>query len=197
MKIYCRILENLEISEGFDIIRRYFVMNGFDGALTALGIIFGSFLVAVHEPISLIMTGMGASIAMGISGFWIAYLTETAERERDLQELEDQMIKDLRGTEVAEAHFLTSLIISLVDGLSPFLFSLISIIPFFLVLLGFFGMNTGYLIAFVLIVIEVLVLGFFLGAVSNQNKIMYALKTLTALIAVVILTFLLGVVEGL
>ncbi|MFX1255160.1 MAG: hypothetical protein ACFFCZ_26405 [Promethearchaeota archaeon] len=194
MKAYRHIQEDLEIAEGGGILRRYFVMNGFDGALTSLGIILGFFLSFINggetDPYTLILAGMGASIAMGISGFWIAYLTESAERTKEIKELEDQMISDLSDTEYTDAHFHASIIISFIDGFSPFIFSAISIAPFLFVLLDAIPVQIGYIISFTLILIEVVVLGFFLGAISEQNKIIYALKTSTAFIAVVLLTFL-------
>jgi predicted membrane protein (TIGR00267 family) len=197
MRAYRHIQEDLEIAEGGGILRRYFVMNGFDGALTSLGIIFGAFIAGLKDPHTLILAGMGASIAMGISGFWIAYLTESAERAKEIKELEDQMITDLSDTEYSEAHFHASIIISFIDGLSPFLFSTISIAPFFFVLLEVIPMQIGYIISFTLVLIEVIVLGLFLGAISEQNKIIYALKTSTAFIAVVLLTFLIEFVAAL
>ncbi|MFX0065693.1 MAG: hypothetical protein ACFFC7_26260 [Candidatus Hermodarchaeota archaeon] len=197
MKTYRHIQKDLKLAEGVGILRRYFVMNGFDGALTSLGIVFGAFISGLTDPHTLILAGMGASIAMGISGFWIAYLTESAERSRKIKKLEDQMITDLSDTEYSDAHFHASIVISFIDGFSPFLFSAISITPFLFVLLDAIPIEIGYLTSFVLIGIEVIILGLFLGAISKQNKIIYALKTSTALIAVVLLTYFLGFVEAL
>jgi len=190
------------MTEGENILRRYFVMNGFDGALTALGIILGSMVVTgfVLDPVEsvvsakiLISTGLGASIAMGVSGFWIAYLTETAERTKERKELEEIMVTDLNNTKITKANFWTSLIISAVDGISPFLFSLIAILPFFFVLTGL-TMLAAYIISFSVIFVEVVVLGVFLGAVSKENKLIYVLKILPAALLVAGLTYLLEIV---
>ena len=165
-------------------------MNGFDGALTALGIIIGAY-IAKAEAITLILAGVGASIAMGISGFWIAYLTERAERTRDIKELEQHMVTDLNNTKVAKANLWTAVIISFVDGFSPFIFSIISILPFFFVHVGWITMLVGLIISMVVIFVEVVVLGLFLGAVSKESKIIYALKIIPAAALVAGLTYLL------
>jgi len=178
------------MAEGERILRRYFVMNGFDGALTALGIIIGGY-IAKASPITLILAGLGASIAMGVSGTWIAYLTERAERTRDIKELEEHMVADLNNTRIAKANLWTSLIISIVDGLSPFLFSFLSIVPFFFAHVEWLVMRTAFIISVVVIFIEVVILGLFLGAVSKENKIIYALKIIPAALLVAGLTFLL------
>ncbi|MCG3260519.1 MAG: hypothetical protein H7644_12270 [Candidatus Heimdallarchaeota archaeon] len=179
------------MTEGENILRRYFVMNGFDGALTALGIILGSLIAGnFADPEQLILSGIGASIAMGVSGFWIAYLTEKAERTRERKELEKSMVADLNNTRISKANFWTSIVIGAVDGLSPFIFSLIAISPFFFVLAGL-TMQTAYIISISVILVEVIILGLFLGAVSKENKIFYAIKIIPAALLVAGLTFLL------
>ena len=60
----------------------YFVLNSFDGILTALGIISGNFLAGVTDPRILIVAGLGASIVMGVSGGFGAYLTENALKNK-------------------------------------------------------------------------------------------------------------------
>ncbi|MHA1668935.1 MAG: hypothetical protein ACTSX6_02970 [Candidatus Heimdallarchaeaceae archaeon] len=203
MKKIKQIRETLSFVEGENILRRYFVMNGFDGALTALGIIIGSivangisFTPQASDYLNaknLLLVGIGASIAMGVSGFWIAYLTERAERTRDIKELEEQMVADLDGTKVSKANLWTAIIISFVDGFSPFLFSIIAISPFLGVLWGWIPIGICYIIAMAIVVVEVLILGLFLGAVSKENKLIYALKIFPAIIIVAGLTYLLDI----
>jgi len=194
LKSIREIRDFLSMTEGENILRRYFVMNGFDGALTALGIILGSLIARnFANPEQLILSGIGASIAMGVSGFWIAYLTEKAERTRERKELEKSMVTDLNNTRISKANFWTSIVIGAVDGLSPFIFSLIAISPFFFVLSGL-TMQVAYIISISVITVEVIILGLFLGAVSKENKIFYALKIIPAALLVAGLTFLLELV---
>lgn len=196
MRSIREIKDFLSMTEGENILRRYFVMNGFDGALTALGIILGSFIVTVGtepdlENIKiLISTGIGASIAMGVSGFWIAYLTEKAERTKERKELEEKMVTDLNNTRISRANFWTSLVIAAVDGISPFIFSVLALLPIFFTFVGL-PVMAAYGISFGVILVEVIVLGVFLGAVSKENKLIYALKIIPAALLVAGLTFLL------
>lgn len=191
MKSIREIRDFLSMTKGENILRRYFVMNGFDGALTALGIILGSLIARnFANPEQLILSGLGASIAMGVSGFWIAYLTEKAERTRERKELEKSMVADLNNTRISKANFWTSIVIGAVDGISPFIFSLIAIAPFFFVLVGL-TMQAAYIISISVIAVEVIILGLFLGAVSKENKIFYAIKIIPAALLVAGLTFLL------
>ncbi len=58
----------LEISDSGEIMRRYFVVNGFDGTLTMLGLIMG-FYVSNHVDISVVITTcLATALALGISG---------------------------------------------------------------------------------------------------------------------------------
>ncbi len=198
------IRQILSLTKGENILRRYFVMNGFDGALTALGIILGSLVITgfILDPVEsaesaklLISAGLGASIAMGVSGFWIAYLTERAERTKERKELEEIMVTDLNNTKITKANFWTSLVIAAVDGISPFMFSLLAIFPFFFVMTGL-SIMAAYIISFCVVGVEVIVLGIFLGAVSKENKLLYALKIIPAALLVAGLTYLLEIIWG-
>ena len=67
------------------ISRRYFIMNSFDGILTMLGVLLGSYFVGAEDVNLIIGAGIGASIAVGISGLWGAFLTESAERKKEIR----------------------------------------------------------------------------------------------------------------
>ena len=85
-----RIRRYLRVTRAAGIVRRYFVMNGFDGAMTMLGITLGSWAAQVENAEIIVLAGIGACIAMGVSGFSGAYMAEKAERERHLKELEEK-----------------------------------------------------------------------------------------------------------
>src|ERR1700690_1570000 len=77
------------VAEVGETARRYFAMNAFDGVLTTLGVLVGSYIGRVRSAHQVIAVGLGAAVAMGISGFYGSYLIERAERDRSLRELED------------------------------------------------------------------------------------------------------------
>ena len=83
MLSYIRFLLNL--THAHKIFRRYFVTNGFDGALTILGMIMGFYSVPQVSVSVVISACMGAAIALAVSGFASAYLSESAERKKELK----------------------------------------------------------------------------------------------------------------
>jgi len=155
-------------SDFASIARRLFVMNGFDGSLTLLGIIAGSFTAGITNHAYVIGSGLGACLAMGISGMTGAYLTESAERERELKRLEKAMLRDLRGSVHGAASRIIPILTALVDGLAPTLTGCITLLPFFF---GF-NINMAYRLGLVLNMGTLFLLGSYLGRVSKRN-IMY------------------------
>ena len=100
-----------EISEASPIIRRYFAMNFFDGVLTALGIVLGSFVIfldktkTTSDPINgfVFFTGLTTAIAIGISGLTGSHLAESAERKLNVIEMKKTLgLVDHHGNERSE-----------------------------------------------------------------------------------------------
>ncbi len=92
---FVRWKQYLQITEMGEIIRRYFVMNAFDGVLTSLGIIISNFALYFAGQVvsrqSILITGYATTIAIGISGLAGAFLAETAELRRSNIEIKEAM----------------------------------------------------------------------------------------------------------
>jgi len=174
-----------------EIARRYFVMNAFDGVLTIIGVLMGNFTAGVKEPRIVVSTGLATCVAMGISGLWGAYLTEAAERERDLDELSRYTLTDLDNTRIGRASRAAVVTVALVDGLSPFLAALVVLTPFFVVEL-LPSVAWAYYTSLGMALLTLLGLGVFLGHVSRGNLVLYAVKTGVAGVVSILISFLLG-----
>ena len=86
------------LTHAHTIARRYFVTNGFDGALTMLGLTMGFYSSDSVATAVIISACLGASIALSVSGLASAYVSESAEREKELKELEQAGVGDLENT---------------------------------------------------------------------------------------------------
>ena len=173
------------------IARRYFVKNGFDGSMTMLGIIVGSWAVNATGAY-VVTTGLGACLAMGISGLFGAYMTERAERKRDLKELECAMMTKLDDSVINDASSFVSFYAAIVDGGSPILTALISLMPFILSFTGLIAAVNAYIPSIVVTLITLFVLGLYLGKIAKENALLYAIQTLLAGIATVAIARLLS-----
>lgn len=168
----------VEITEADEITRRYFVMNAFDGSLTMLGIILGTTLAQVHDSRIVIAAGVGASLAMGLSGFFGTYMTERAERTRKLKKLERAMVTNLDETVWDNASSFVSIWAALVDGLSPALAAIVAVIPFIVAQVGLISFQTALIISLFLIAATLFFLGAYLGRISEENMPVYGFKML-------------------
>ncbi|UCF28975.1 MAG: hypothetical protein JSW42_04670 [Chloroflexota bacterium] len=175
-----------------EIARRYFAMNAFDGVLTIIGVLMGNFVAGVGDARIVLSTGLATSVAMGVSGLWGAYLTESAERKRDLDELSRVTLTDLTNTRIGRASRAAIFIVAIVDGLSPFLAALIVLIPF--ILAGSSeDLTWAYYTSLGLALLTLFSLGLFLGRISHGRMIVYGLKTVLAGVVSIVISFFLGV----
>ena len=174
-----------------EIARRYFVMNAFDGVLTIIGMLMGNMAAGVTNPNIVITTGLSTSIAMGISGLWGSYLTESAERKHNLDELSSSTLTDLNNSRIGRASRYAAVTVSIVDGISPLLAALLVLIPFFIH--GIFpNIQVVYYTTLGLALVTLFALGVFLGNISKENLIISGIKTAIAGIASIIIGSLLN-----
>jgi len=181
----------IEVTGATKILRRYFAMNAFDGAMTSLGVVIGAYLSQIHEPRSIIGVVITSGIAMMVSGFSGTYMAESAERSRSLNELEDAMLINLDDTMYGRASRFVSLFAAIVDGSAPFLAAVPSLVPFLLVP-GLLAIEAGFLVSVVASLATLFTLGVYLGKISGENILMNGVKMVVAGIAVALIALVLN-----
>jgi len=184
----------LHITKASGIARRYFIMNGFDGAMTIFGIVLGSWMAGVTKPEVILLAGFGACLAMGVSGFFGAFMAEKAERERHLKDMEEATKNRVDPIHYEAARFVV-IYVALIDGLSPALTATISLAPFILASVKIISVSSAYFISVPLSLAVLFLLGIYLGKVAKENGWLYgvamvAVGALTALIIFLIQLFL-------
>ena len=189
-----RIKKYLRIIKDEEIARRYFVMNSLDGALTILGVVIGMFFSGVDEPKVVMIASIGAAVAMAVSGIWGAYAAERAERLNSLRDLEKHMLRSLGGTRIGRSVQIMSILVALVNGLSPLFVSILLVLPFFASQLGIVSMKIAYVVALSLIFVVLFLTGLLVGKIGQENMLKSGVKMATAGIVVGIVVFLLEMV---
>jgi predicted membrane protein (TIGR00267 family) len=180
----------LRITRTHDIMRRYFVVNGFDGALTMLGLILG-FLVSGATDLSVIINVcLGAAIALGVSGVSSAYVSEVAERERALGKLEDAMITNLRDSAHGEAARGVPLLVAFVNGFAPLAISLLILMPLIAANAGFTLPVSPLYAAVAIALLLIFLLGVFLGSIAGISWLRSGIQTLLVAILTAALIYL-------
>ncbi len=153
--------------------RRAFANNAFDGALTFLGILLGNIVLNDFHPLTVIYVGLSTCLAIGMSGAFGRFLSERAERRALLRKLEKDLLTNLCDTSIERESRKKTVIISLIDGLSPALGAVIPLIPFFLAQASFISVDVSIAGSFALVFIVLFGLGMFLGKTSEENVILY------------------------
>ena len=159
-----------------------------------LGILLG-FYTGGQFPLGVAISAcLGAAIALGISGFTSALLSETEERKKELKELEESLVAPLEESDYGKASQITPWAIAAVNGLSPFLISLFIIIPLWMEDLGItlpfemdpFDATIGF--AF----LAILFLGIFLGRISGTFWLWSGLRAVLIGLVTAGIIFLVG-----
>ncbi|RJS89275.1 hypothetical protein CW705_07730 [Candidatus Bathyarchaeota archaeon] len=187
-----RIRLYIKVTHITDIARRYFVKNGMDGSMTALGIILGSWAAKVEDPYVIIMAGLGACLAMGVSGLFGAYITEKAERRKIIKDLEEAILSDLEGSVQHNASEFVPTLAGLVDGLSPALTATISLIPFALAIAHILSIQDSYIVSVILTFGTLFALGLYLGRIARERVWLYGLQMVAAGAVIAFVVFALG-----
>ncbi|KAA1192006.1 hypothetical protein F0M18_10830 [Pseudohalioglobus sediminis] len=178
MSLSRRTSQLLRISDSGAIMRRYLIVNGFDGALTMLGLIMG-FLLSEPAELAVISNAcLAAAIALGMSGISSAYVSEEAERKRELDKLEGAMITPLDQSAHGRAARWVPILVAAVNGGSPLLISLVIITPLWLAQAGVVLPLPPLLLAVAIAAVLIFVLGVLLGRIAEVSWVRSGLRTL-------------------
>jgi predicted membrane protein (TIGR00267 family) len=182
----------LEISGSEAIMRRYFVVNGFDGALTLLGLLMG-FHVSGQVDLPVIITSCLATIlALGMSGISSAYISEAAERRNSLARLERAMVTSLEESHHARAVLWIPWLVALVNGIAPLLLGLLIIAPLWISNSGLVAWPEPLLTSMSVALAIIFLLGVFLGRIGGTFWLWSGLQALAVALATLALIQWLG-----
>ena len=181
----------IQITHAEDILRRYFVVNAFDGAMTSLGIVVGSAVANVPDIRFIVGAILGGAMAMGLSGSLGTYMTERAERLRDVKDLENAMLTNLENSLHAKASRAVSVVAALIDGLAPIMTSTVAVIP--LVVCAMLGTSVLQAVSASVAasLVSMFLLGMYLGRIGKDRLLISGLKMLAAGGGVTLLALLL------
>jgi len=187
--------EYSDISKAGQIAQRAFANNSFDGVLTMIGVVMGSYFVGVKDATQVLVTGLSTALAIGVSGGWGAYLTESAVRSKEMDTLEQLTLSDLQDTKIGKASRMAVVMVAAVDGLSPFLAALLVIIPFFLEPM-LPSVAYAYYASVGTALLALFALGIYLGRISKKNMITSGIKTAVVGVICIALSYFLEQAAG-
>ena len=185
-----RLLRALERDDVRSISRRYFISNGFDGALTSVGIAVGSYLSGVPDGVTVFKIGIGAAIGLGTSGVWSVWEIERAEKRAELTRIEHAMLTDLTETQIQRQKAGARQVNALMSGIGPVIGVVFPMVPF-LFEGTLLGLRAATLVSLGVAVSILFVFGAYLADISKQNWIVAGARMGLAGIVVALLNILL------
>jgi predicted membrane protein (TIGR00267 family) len=183
-----RLREYDEITNVRPIIRRYFVIGAFDGALTVLGIIIGSSAFGDLEAhkVLVVSASFGAAIALAVSSAVGAYEAERVEKKLDIRTIERAMLARL-SEEHQEAFRFAAIVSAIVHGIAPLIAGLLPVIPFLLL-----DARTATVVAIVITLVILFALGAYLGNLVRERVLITGMRFAAAGIGTALILWLLG-----
>ena len=111
---------------------------------------------------------VSTAIALGVSGASSAFISEAAEREKELHDLERSMMADMTDTAHGAAARLIPPLIATVNGFAPLAISLLIISPLWMQQAGLSFPWPAIDVAVATAFVVIFLLGTFLGRVSGR-----------------------------
>jgi len=185
-----RLLRALERDDVRSISRRYFISNGFDGALTSVGVAVGSYLSGVPDGLTVFKIGIGAAIGLGTSGVWSVWEIERAEKRAELKRIEHAMLTDLDETQIQRQKAGARQVNALMSGMGPIIGIVFPMVPF-LFEGATLSMRDTTLISIGVAVAILFIFGAYLADISEQNWIVAGARMGLAGIVVAVLNIIL------
>lgn len=182
-----RIRDYNEITHTGPIVRRYFVIGAFDGALTILGLILGAVAGGVGslpDPSRLvILASVAAAVGLAVSSGVGAYEAERVERKLDQFSLERAMLAEM-GKEHRGAFIYAAAISSLVHALSPVLAGIVPIIPFLVLPFG-----DAVVVAIIVTLAFLFVMGAYMGTLIKERYLITGFRFVVAGLATAVVLY--------
>ncbi len=183
-----RIREYNEITNVGPIVRRYFVIGAFDGALTVLGIIIGASAVGATEAhkVLILSASVGAAVALAVSSAVGAYEAERVEKKLDIRTIERALLARL-SEEHKEAFRFAATVSALVHGIAPLIAALLPVIPFL-----FLDVRTATVAAILVTLVILFVIGAYLGNLVRERVLATGLRFVAAGLGTAVVLWLMG-----
>ena len=185
-------------SDMLGLFQRYFMLNMFDGAFTAFGIVAGNYFLHVTNLQAIVGSLFGSAVAFTMSGALAAYEAETTAEEIETGgncgvnlRAEDPFIGVIREAEKQKKARSSVICAVIAHASSPLPSLLVAAIPFF-----FFPILQAFVYSLCLLTLCVFLFGAYVGLSKKRNVLIYGLRYAIVVLAIVVVCRLLGIQGG-
>lgn len=182
-----------QVTELDSIMRRYFVIGAFDGALTILGVILAAWLVGALSRSLVLVAGVSGGLALGVSSMVGAYEAERVERRLDEINLKSSMLRE-PSEEYRAALETASWLGAVVHAVAPVIAAMIPVVPYLLFAEGPEGLVMATYWAVAITLGFLFAMGAYLGSMIKERRIVTGLRFAAAGLLTALLIYALGFV---
>jgi len=176
LKEYSRIME---AAEARSIARRMFVTNALDSLLSTIGILLGTYILGGRDPLVFYGAVVGGATAMGIfSAFLGTYLSERAERIRELREMERTVLRSLRGSIYWDAARMVPLYIAVWSSMGVLILPALCTSPLLAAHAGLLSLSAAIYMSLAFIEAALFLIGCYLGRISGEGMLKNGVRML-------------------
>lgn len=177
-----------DITDIGPILRRYFVIGAFDGALTILGVVIGAFIAGATEAHKalIVVASLSAGIGLAVSSSVGAFEAERVEKKLDQYTLERAMLAKM-SEEHRDAFRFAAIVSALVHGVSPLVAAILPVVPFF-----FLDIGPATATAIFITLAILFIIGAYLGRLVRERFFITALRFVAAGVVTALVLWFLG-----
>lgn len=185
-----RIRDYADITNIGPIVRRYFVIGAFDGALTILGVIIGASVQGASRGL-IVIASVSAGIGLAVSSAVGAFEAERVEKKLDQYTLERAMLSKM-SEEHREAFRFAAFASALVHGIAPLFAAIMPVLPYLFLDIG------PATVASITVTFAILFsIGAYLGRLVRDRFFQTGFRFVAAGLATAVLLWLLGPIASL
>ena len=160
------------------IARRMFVTNSFDSILASIGVNIGGFSGEAN-PLLLAMSIIGGGVSLGlISNLLGVYMSERAERVRELRDLERKLASSLKGSIYWKAARFIPLYVALWSSIGVLLFPAMIAIPYLASSAGLVSLHNAFYASLAISITALAGVSAYLGKITHEGLLRGALRGL-------------------
>ncbi|MEM2111986.1 MAG: hypothetical protein QXX08_08955 [Candidatus Bathyarchaeia archaeon] len=150
-------------------LRLFFINTLFDSTFMLLGVIIGTAFSENPNIRVILATMVTSSLALGISTGVSVYEAERLERDIKIIELEKALFRKLDETTIAKSGRTATVVISLLNFLTPLTSCAITVFPFLIALPGLIGVKFAAWLSIALDLGILFLAGTYLGRLGKRN----------------------------
>lgn len=131
------------------------------------------------EPAIIALGMIGGSLSLGVvSGLAGVYLSERAERFREVRELERKLGGSLEGSIYEKAAQLVPVYVALWSFAGMLIFPLAAATPYIMAAAGILSLNAAFSVSVVMVMAMLSLIGAYMGRISGEGVLKSALRAI-------------------